>query len=271
MKSVIKEEWLLRYKSILFGVLILAAVNIATIIANGIAIANSGGRATLVSEILIVATIMLDTMGIFFWALIRGAGNMEPMLKKDISYMMKLIPKRSYEIIGGKVLVGLFEFIIYCAVVAFFTLILLAQANIMEDHALVISDSIVATSMNPQGFFANYIYLIKVIFTEVFWDCINFAAYVLIGFVLFQIFVNFISTIYYSFCRNAKFKVVLLVVFAMFVGWFTVRIATTFLDIAHITQFNEISSLWIPYGIFSVIGVGYFILTCYLYNRKVSL
>ncbi len=59
---------------------------------------------------------MMSLFGILFVQFFRcSSGHVSQLLYKDTNYLMLTIPRRGWEILGGRFLAGLIEYVIYCA------------------------------------------------------------------------------------------------------------------------------------------------------------
>lgn len=126
MLAVLRQEWIRRRFSILRTALLILFINVAFLIVLHM---TSDGKASFDAGFMSLISSMVmffDAAGILLIALCFSAGNMKYILKSDVGYLMKMIPVTSWELVGGKLLLGVGEMLVY-ATAAFLGLSLLTN------------------------------------------------------------------------------------------------------------------------------------------------
>lgn len=284
MKSVIRQEWKMRSRTIAWVSGILAILNIIMIISNGIAIINPTSKTRFAANMMMSISAIIDTFGILGWTILKGAGNMQTMLFGDTGYLFMTLPKKSYILLIGKTLVGLIEFVIYAFQSCVYMLVLLAQSGgkmIDETDVEIIADGVAMSSAGGDpiigdviagnGFFGRLGTILNHLFTEHLTDLLNAIGLCIVVFILIQIVINCAMTVYASFCKNRRFSKLLMVLILFFLMWISIKITGSVLDVAHFRITENIAQLWVPVGIFTLFGAVYFTGTFLLYEKRVSL
>ena len=112
MKSVLIQEFRLHYKRVLFTVALMAGLYILS----GVLFALAEPESKLFNTAMGLSspTFTFGTVGLFLWALFKGSGYVGDLIFKDTGYLMKTVPVSSWSLIGGKMVIGLLEFFVYC-------------------------------------------------------------------------------------------------------------------------------------------------------------
>lgn len=214
-----------------------------------------GSKTKQFSEIIFFVTVIMGTLGTFIICVGKGAGCAEDMLFKDTSYLMKTIPRTSWSIFAGKLIIGLLEFFMYCIM---FTIFLLIYLSI---HTVMFTDISVFSALKD---------IIKVIIKQLP-DIINIALFTLLFYIFMQITVNFTLTTYYALCRDKKWTKILLFVFAVLFVRFAVKVTSFFVDFENFDIIEKSAELWPPVLILTGIAGIYYVLTCIIYDKKINL
>lgn len=273
MKSVIKQEWKMRSRSILWASGVLLLLNVIMYICNGVVMVNPTSKTRFMADMFMSIAMTVDTFGVLIYTLCAGAGNMRSMLFSDTGYLMMSLPKNSFVLIAGKMLTGLFEFLIYCVHFCVYVLILLAQTSGTSFTDVETSESgvIISNAIAGNGFWGRLGTILKDVFTEHLPECLNFVGMVIVCFVLLEIVYNCAITVYTSFCKNRRFTKLLLLVILFLMIWLAGKVTSNVIGAANFDIFDNFTRLWLPIGIFSVFGAVYYVITCLLYEKKVSL
>lgn len=189
----------------------------------------------------------VGTFGAFFVALIKGAGSMNDILFKDTGTLMKTIPVNSWSLIGGKMLIGLLEFVFYAILfVIFMTFCALVEVSTEDVH-------------------------INFDFTDIVPQILTLCCAVVLGFLILQSIINLALTLFSTFGRKGRFGKFIIGLMIYLFFYATMRIIGAFLDVIDFHLLNDILDVWVPLGIFTIFGVIFYAITCVLYEKKVNI
>ena len=273
MKAVIKQDFLRRRSGVLISSLVLFLLNafliIMTLIANksqpgmmgevvtqletsgSVHISATGIWAFL--EFITPVVVLIDTLGIFFWSIEQGASNIGKDLRSDVGYLYKMVPRSGWNLLGGKLILGLAEFLFY-AVQSFIYLLILEKVSSGSSSGLFVftwNDEVTAASMH--GFF----------------PALTLVAAVVTQFILGATLVGFASITGTAFFKNRRFRgsFVTIGIFALaiLVGRVNVLFFTK-IGIEDITQ----RTIWLGLMIELLFSAIFYVLSCILWEKKVS-
>ena len=120
MLSVLKQELKIHKKNIFITAIIFAAIYLCTIFSMHLSGLFESEKIQDISALWFGLSVGLGYIGAFFIALFKGSGSMNDILFKDTGYLIKTIPVSSWKLILGKMIIGLFEFIVYFALYLLF-------------------------------------------------------------------------------------------------------------------------------------------------------
>ena len=120
MLSVLKQEFKIHKKNIFITAIIFAAIYLCTIFSMHLSGLFESEKIQDISALWFGLSVGLGYIGAFFIALFKGSGSMNDILFKDTGYLIKTIPVSSWKLILGKMIIGLFEFIVYFALYLLF-------------------------------------------------------------------------------------------------------------------------------------------------------
>ena len=270
MKAVIKQDFLRRRSGVLISSLVLFLINITLIVAAWMSDKGGGAGLQTFIEIAMPIVCMIDTLGIFIWALDQGAYNIGKDLRGDVGYVYKMVPRSGWNLLGGKLIVGLAEFLIY-AIQSYIYIRIIAHIFSSDPSGASDSFDLVWTfngaSSDVAGeakFFLNPLFII-------------FAAGM--QFVLGATLVSFCAIMGNAFLKNRRFTkaIVAVGIFALatLVGRITARIL-----IAISGGYTGGSFTMSGMSISGMICIGllielafsalFYVLTCILWEKKVS-
>ena len=192
-------------------------------------------------------TMLIGTFGAFFVALIKGSGSMTDILFKDTGTLMKTIPVSSWALIGGKMIVGLVEFLVYGLLFLVYGLCfcLFEFQTIPVDIKNAIKDYI------P--------------------EILTLGCMFVLGFLMSQSVIKFAETVFATFARKTRWgKFLIGLVIYLGIYWIF-RVVGAFIDVIDFNYITDIMELWIPMLIFSVVGIIFYVVTCILYEKKVNI
>lgn len=248
MLSVLKQEFKIHKKNIFITAIIFAAIYLCTIFSMHLSGLFESEKIQDISALWFGLSVGLGYIGAFFIALFKGSGSMNDILFKDTGYLIKTIPVSSWKLILGKMIIGLFEFIVYFALYLLFMTFIF---HCGEEIALALSMDIKFNDFSR----------------EIVVLCVG----IIVLFILIQSILNFSFTVYTSFTKKVKYSKIILAIIIYFLFSFVVELTGAFLNIIDFNLIDDILSVWILMGIFIVISVILYVGTCLLYDKKVNL
>ena len=247
MLSVLKQEFSIHKKNILFTSIIIAAIYAISLICLCLNSAITSENMADFTAIWVAISFVVGSVGAFFITLGKGSGSMIDLLYKDTGLLMKTIPVNSLKLIGGKIIIGLLEFFIYTTLFSVYLCILTlyAKNNSLEFIKISLSDSI--------------------------FDCFSLFCFVITLFILAQTVLNFAFTLSKSFVKNTKWSGIIVGVTIYFILSFIVEITSATFDIIHFNFPDDFANFWILVILFTIISIVLYIITSILYDKKVNL
>ncbi|MBO5482865.1 MAG: hypothetical protein J5978_06045 [Spirochaetaceae bacterium] len=247
MLSVIKQELFIHKKNILIMSVLIIGLYVGCGILNGLNNAFNSETITEISALWFSFSMIIGTFGAFFVALIRGSGSVTDILFRDTGTLMKTIPVSSWKLIGGKMIVGLLEFLIYGVLFLIFALIF----SLFELQEIPFE--------------------IKVALKDFIPELVTLGCSFVIGFFVSQSVINFAQTLFATFGKKTRWGK-FIIGFLIYLGiYYIFRIIGSFLDVINFEVLTDIMDIWIPLGIFTVVGALFFVGTCILYEKKVNI
>ncbi|MBR6583262.1 MAG: hypothetical protein IKK80_06630 [Treponema sp.] len=247
MLSVLKQEFSIHKKNILFTSIIIAAIYAISLICLCLNSAITSENMADFTAIWVAISFVVGSVGAFFITLGKGSGSMIDLIYKDTGLLMKTIPVNSLKLIGGKIIIGLLEFFIYTTLFSVYLCILTlyAKNNSLEFIKISLSDSI--------------------------FDCFSLFCFVITLFILAQTVLNFAFTLSKSFVKNTKWSGIIVGVTIYFILSFIVEITSATFDIIHFNFPEDFLNFWILVILFTIISIVLYIITSILYDKKVNL
>ena len=247
MLSVLKQEFSIHKKNILFTSIIITAIYTISLICLCLNNVITSENMADFTAIWVAISFVVGSVGAFFITLGKGYGSMIDLLYKDTGLLMKTIPVNSLKLIGGKIIIGLLEFIIYVALFSvYFCLInLYVKYHASEFIKLTISDSMFE-------YFSLFCFAITL-------------------FILAQTVLNFAFTLSKSFVKNTKWSGIIVAVTIYFILSFIVEITGATFDVIHFNFPEDFLKFWILVILFTIISIVLYIITSILYDKKVNL
>ncbi|MBO4507914.1 MAG: hypothetical protein J5747_04685 [Spirochaetaceae bacterium] len=280
MKAVIKQDFLRRRSGVLISSLVLFLLNITVIIAifiarngaasstisqvitteDGISITTTSGIRTFL-EIAMPIIFMIDTVGVFVWALDQGAYNIGKDLKGDVGYLYKMVPRSGWNLLGGKLIVGTAEFLIY-AIQSYIYMRLIGYVY----ESVISNTGTIFWTINGVSGNTN---------VNLFTDSLFLIFIAVVQFVLGSTLVSFASVTGTAFLKNRRFTKPIVAVgifaLAMFVGRITTKIINSMSGNFNIYNEGLVYELiWLGLLVELVFSAIFYVLTCILWEKKVS-
>ena len=129
MLSVLKQEFSIHKKNILFTSIIIAAIYAISLICLCLNNVITSENMADFTAIWVAISFVVGSVGAFFITLGKGSGSMIDLIYKDTGLLMKTIPVNSLKLIGGKIIIGLLEFFIYTTLFSVYLCILTLYAK----------------------------------------------------------------------------------------------------------------------------------------------
>lgn len=247
MLSVLKQEFSIHKKNILFTSIIITAIYAISLICLCLNNVITSENMADFTAIWIAISSIVGSVGAFFITLGKGSGSMIDLLYKDTGLLMKTIPINSLKLIGGKIIIGLLEFFIYAALFSVYLCILTLYAK--NNSSELINISLSDSMFEYFSLFCSAITL----------------------FILAQTVLNFAFTLSKSFVKNTKWSGILVGVTIYFILSFIVEITSATFDIIHFNFPDDFANFWILIILFTIISIVLYIITSILYDKKVNL
>lgn len=275
MNSILRQEWKSRTNSILITQAVLFAINLIGIISM---LFNQPQRYSTPTMWFIIA-VSLDSL-IVFLPLITGSGNIGKVLFKDSSYLLLSIPRNGFQILGGKIIIGVAECIIYLIPAIIYVVIFMVQMLIIDNTGISF------------GAAKDIAVLLDLVF-------IKNTGFIITGFILaivclaiFSILISTASIFIRSFLKTKRFATVLTIVAFFFmvdipsrIGLYINRFLPLNIDFSvtvttmnynqfgqphYFTESMPITISLLPIIIWVVFAVAYFIVSSILLEKKVE-
>lgn len=248
MLSVLKQEFFIHKKNMLIMSIFIVALYVGCGILYGLNNVFSDSEALDDTFAMWFGfSFSIGTFGALFIALIKGAGSMNDILFKDTGTLMKTIPVNSWSLIGGKMLIGLLEFVFYAILFVIFMAIC-ALCEVSADNIHINFD-----------------------FADIVPEILTLCCAVVLGFVILQSIINLALTLFATFGRKSRFSKFIIGLMIYLLFYATMRTIGAFLDVINFELLNDILDVWIPLGIFTVVGGVFYAITCVLYEKKVNI
>ena len=247
MLSVLKQEFSIHKKNILFTSIIIAAIYAISLICLWLNNVITSENMADFTAVWLAIGLVVGSVGAFFITLGKGSGSMIDLIYKDTGLLMKTIPINSFKLIGGKIIIGLLEFFIYAALFSVYLCILTLYAK------------------------NNSSELINISLSDSMFEYFSLFCFIITLFILAQTVLNFAFTLSKSFIKNTKWSGILVGVTIYFILSFIVEITSATFDIIHFNFPDDFVNFWILIILFTIISIVLYIITSILYDKKVNL
>ncbi len=223
-------------------------------------------------------------------------GHVDELLYKDTNYLMLTIPIKSYEIIGGRLLAGFVEFLIYSVISGAFSLIFLCtQMSLISTHmgpesAIMLSNLGLASDVIESG--AGFFTILGAVLYNVFvlniLPCIYFFLSGLSIFLLVGTVFMCVKALTRSFIRRKMLGQIVTVILLILIYERIIRWGVALSKKWSLVQQIELKFIQTHDGIYSVqtqsipmflvltiftllLSVAFFFATTWLFDKKVEL
>ncbi|MGI5116105.1 hypothetical protein [Treponema sp. SP13] len=274
MQATLKQEWKASRLRILYTSAVIAMVLLGAVLVNFIAYQTKSDHLSLFG--MTMYFIGFCCMGIIpLYALVRGSGNMQPILFGDTGWLALLVPERSYAQLGARQLVNLAEYVIYMLPALLYLSFMAPTAGLLFHGAF---SEYLPFSVNPGMSYVESIkQLYRFAFAEHFLELVQFGIMGIISFASWQAMFNFAMALYSAFIRTKKPNKFLIVVIIFFLFYFPMRIGTLGFD-------NDVSDMvrdssfygavlrysWNHTLRYAIFGAVYFLATGWLMEHKIE-
>lgn len=268
MKSTLKQEWKASKPRILYTSLVLAIILLGAALVNFIAYQTKSDHISFFGMFMYGVGIFC-TFAIPVYALIRGSGNLRPLLFSDTNYLMLLVPEHSYTLLLAKQLVNLAEYLIYAIPSAFYLSFMGPTAGLVMHST---AGGMLYDTNPGTTYWQNVKDIYRYTFVENWLSIIQLAAMAIILFAVLQAAINCAYALYSAFIHTKKPNRFLILIILFFLFYIPIRLG--FLGIDSIQyRINGLSSttiLWNYIWRFAVFGAAYFGLTGWLMENKIE-
>lgn len=254
MKAVIRQQIKARYKIFLGNLILLSTVSLSVLVSGNANALFGGGSRSLLTYWLQIAFVAIY-MGIPIYCLASLIKLIKSMVFQDTKYLLLSLPRRSYSIFGGTFLTVLLEFALYAVCMFFWLSLIAAVPGGTKDYFL--------TVLNTGSFFGNLKAIYYFIFIKRFSALIQIVTIMLIYGTYVAMVFNFSFSLFAALFKHKKFPKILTIVFIYFVFDISVR---SLLALSSIGR----ASIWVPAGITGLLAIGFFVGTCYLFEKKIE-
>ena len=274
MQATLKQEWKASRLRILYTSAVIAMVLLGAALINFIAYQTRSDHLSLFG--MAMYFIGFCCMGIIpLYALVRGSGNMQPILFGDTGWLALLVPERSYAQLGARQLVNLAEYVIYMLPALLYLSFMAPTAGLLFHGAF---SEYMPFSVDPGMSYVESIkQLYRFVFAEHFLELLQLGAMGVISFASWQAMFNFAMALYSAFIRTKKPNKFLIVVIIFFLFYFPMRIGTLGFD-------NDVSDMvrdssfygavlrysWNHTLRYAIFGAVYFLATGWLMEHKIE-
>ena len=274
MQATLKQEWKASRLRILYTSAVIAMVLLGAALINFIAYQTRSDHLSLFG--MAMYFIGFCCMGIIpLYALVRGSGNMQPILFGDTGWLALLVPERSYAQLGARQLVNLAEYVIYMLPALLYLSFMAPTAGLLFHGAF---SEYMPFSVDPGMSYVESIkQLYRFVFAEHFLELLQLGAMGVISFASWQAMFNFAMALYSAFIRTKKPNKFLIVVIIFFLFYFPMRIGTLGFD-TDVSDMVPNSSLygtmlryaWNHTLRYAIFGAVYFSATGWLMEHKIE-
>ena len=274
MQATLKQEWKASRLRILYTSAVIAMVLLGAALINFIAYQTRSDHLSLFG--MAMYFIGFCCMGIIpLYALVRGSGNMQPILFGDTGWLALLVPERSYAQLGARQLVNLAEYVIYMLPALLYLSFMAPTAGLLFHGAF---SEYMPFSVDPGMSYVESIkQLYRFVFAEHFLELLQLGAMGVISFASWQAMFNFAFALYSAFIRTKKPNQFLIVVIIFFLFYFPMRIGTLGFDTDMSDMVRDSSFYgavlrysWNHTLRYAIFGAVYFLATGWLMEHKIE-
>ena len=272
--ATLKQEWKASRLRILYTSAVIAMVLLGAVLVNFIAYQTKSDHLSLFG--MTMYFIGFCCMGIIpLYALVRGSGNMQPILFGDTGWLALLVPERSYAQLGARQLVNLAEYVIYMLPALLYLSFMAPTAGLLFHGAF---SEYLPFSVNPGMSYVESIkQLYRFAFAEHFLELVQFGIMGIISFASWQAMFNFAMALYSAFIRTKKPNKFLIVIIIFFLFYFPMRIGTLGFDtdVSDMVRDSSFYGAVLRYSWnhtlrYAIFGAVYFLATGWLMEHKIE-
>jgi hypothetical protein len=266
MKATFKQEWKASRPRILYTSIVLAVVLLGAALTNFIAYETQSNHVTFFGMFM-YAVGMFCALAIPVYALIRGSGNLRPILFSGSSYLLLLVPERSYTLLLAKQLVNLAEYLIYALPAAVYLSFMGPTAGLVM-HTSV--NGVVYNTSGAGTYWESVRQIYKYVLADNWQSSLQILAMAVILFVVLQAAINCAYALYSAFIHTKKPNKFLILVILFFLFYIPIRLGFLGIDQVRFQSLDSAKLFWNYIWRFAVFGAAYFFLTGWLMENKIE-
>lgn len=273
MKAVLKQEWKASRARILYTSAVIALVLLGAVLVNIISYQIKNDKLAAFGGLLYFLSICCFAL-IALYSALRGSGNIRTLLFSDTNYLMLLVPRRSFVLLGGKQIINLAEYLIYLLPATLYMLLLLPTAGLHIDFSrtLLFSDTPFANIDSGKTYAENVLQVFHYVFVEHNFELVIIGLSAVIGFFTFQSALNCAYSIYGAFIRMKKPNKFLILVILFLLYYIPIQISSADFSGLNITiNFNSLQAYLVGLVKLAFFGIVYFSITSYLLEKKIEI
>lgn len=260
MKTIIRQEWKARNKTIL------TISGLISLVSLSIILSGTAQNLFKANTSLLTYWFSLAFFGIYLgapiYALTLVISSINSMVFKDTKYLLLSLPKSSWKLIGGKFLIMLSELVIYFLIMFFWISIFYAssQGNFLTINEIIINTK-TTNFWNALTSFYSFIFIKHCIESlQVVFFALIFATFIMLVF-------GFSATLFASIFRHKQIPKILSFIFVYISFDSTARLMAS---IFKNTNFNSVSSLWPPVLVIAIISALLYSGICLLFEKRIE-
>jgi hypothetical protein len=236
------------------NLILLSTVSLSVLVSGNANALFGGGSRSLLTYWLQIAFVAIY-MGIPIYCLASLIKLIKSMVFQDTKYLLLSLPRRSYSIFGGTFLTVLLEFALYAVCMFFWLSLIAAVPGGTKDYFFAV--------LKTGSFLGTLKAIYYFIFIKRFSALIQIVTIMLIYGTYVAMVFNFSFSLFAALFKHKKFPKILTIVFIYFVFDISVR---SLLALSSIGR----ASIWVPAGITGLLAIGFFVGTCYLFEKKIE-
>lgn len=266
MKATFKQEWKASRPRILYTSIVLAIVLLGAALTNFIAYETQSNHVTFFGMFMYGVGIFC-ALAIPVYALVRGSGNLRPLLFSDTNYLMLLVPEHSYTLLIAKQLINLAEYLIYVLPAAVYLSFMGPTAGLVM-HTRI--NGVVYSSNGAETYWQSVRQLYKYVLVDNWAGTLQILAMGIILFVVLQAAINCAYALYSAFIHTKKPNKFLILVILFFLFYIPIRLGFLGIDQVRFEGLDSAGLCWNYIWRFAAFGAAYFGLTGWLMENKIE-
>ncbi|OJF77362.1 MAG: hypothetical protein BKP49_02545 [Treponema sp. CETP13] len=272
MKTVLRQEWRASKKRIGMTSIVIAGIMLFTILVNLFSYYAQDIHVFGFGKLLYIMCLIIAPWGISLFTLIKGSGNLHSILFKDTNYLVLTLPVHSWVLMGGKMLMNLFEYFIYAVPAAIYLSFLgptgefLFFRNTINGFNFSFNSGAEVTNTGT-----SYWYNVKMIYKTVLenWqNILQIGLILIILFIVVQIFFNMAFAVYGTFIKTRKRHIFLMALIVFLIFFIPIRCSSAMVMYLSLNNILPETSAFV--GVMLAFAFLYFVLTSWLIEKKIE-